>query len=246
MVQLRRLLAICLVPALLGSCGEGAADETVTVFAAASLTDVFRALADEFEAGGGPAVTFNFGGSSSLREQILAGAPVDVFASANPENMELLEGAGLVAQPEVFASNQLAIAVAPGNPADIRGLADFAEPSLLLGLCAVEVPCGAFARASLEAADVDPTIDTEEPDVRSLLTKIAAGELDAGVVYETDIRAASDVEGIEIPDPQNVSASYSIAVTTSGSSPDLAESFVAFVRGDAGQEILARFGFGPP
>jgi molybdate transport system substrate-binding protein len=228
---------------------SGPTQSTVLVSAAASLTDAFAEIKVAFEAATpGEAVSLNLGGSSSLREQILGGAPVDVFASANASNMDQLVAAGLVAgQPQVFARNRLEIAVPPGNPARITGLEDFARPELLLGLCAEGVPCGDFARQALEKAGVIPEIDTNEPDVRALLTKVEAGELDAGITYVTDVSSTQGrIQGIDIPDDSNVVAKYPIAALVHAPNPQGAREFVDFVLSAQGQAILARYGFAAP
>lgn len=224
--------------------GEGLAG-TLTVFAAASLTDAMSDVAAAFEdTHPDVEVELNFGPSSGLREQILAGAPADVFASANAANMDQVVEAGIVVEPVVFARNRLAIAVPAGNPVGITGLADFANSELFLGLCAEEVPCGSFARAALAAAGIEPALDTNAADVRALLTQIATGDLDAGIVYRTDVAAADDdVEGIEIPTSDNIVARYLIAPLTDRDDPALAEAFVTFVLSDIGQAILTSFGF---
>jgi molybdate transport system substrate-binding protein len=193
-------------------------------------------------------VILNFAGSSALREQILEGAPADVFASANASNMERVVAAGLTAGPvRVFATNRLAIAVPAGNPARVSGLQDFGRAELLLGLCAEQVPCGELARTALSRAGVTPVVDTEEPDVRALLTKIEAGELDAGITYLTDVVAAgAAVEAIEIPDSANPVADYPIAVLTEGRSQQIAAEFVDFVMSEEGRRILTSYGFGTP
>jgi molybdate transport system substrate-binding protein len=192
-------------------------------------------------------VEFNFGASSALREQILAGAPADVFASANPSNMDRVVDGGLANDPEDFMTNVLELAVPAGNEAGVTGLDDFANADLLIGLCAEEVPCGEFGREALANAGVTPSIDTDEPDVRSLLTKIEAGDLDAGIVYATDVLAAGDtVEGVEIPAEANVVATYPIAALTDAANPDTADAFVEFVLSDEGQEILQSYGFDSP
>jgi molybdate transport system substrate-binding protein len=228
--------------------GEGASDleGTVTVFAAASLTDAFDEMVAAFEEAN-PAVTVeaNYGASSGLREQILAGAPADVFASANLSNMDQVVEAGAVeGEPETFARNVLEIVVPAGNPAEVTGLADFRDDDLLVGLCAAQVPCGQFGREALAKAGVTPAIDTDEPDVRSLLTKVQSGDLDAGIVYRTDVLAAGDaVEGIAIPDDDNVVADYPIAALADAGNPRAAEAFVELVVSDEGQEILQSYGF---
>lgn len=219
------------------------------VFAAASLTDAFAQVASVFEAANpGVDVQLNLAGSSALREQVLQGAPGDVFASANPSTMEQVVEAGEVqGDPQVFVRNRLQIVVPAGNPGEVAGLADFATAELLIGLCAQGVPCGDFARESLAKADVEASIDTNEPDVRALLTKIGADELDAGIVYVTDVAAAGDrVEGIDIAAAHNVVAVYPIAVLARAPNPAGAEAFVTFVFSDQGQAILASYGFVAP
>jgi len=231
-----------------GGCGgssSGPADGPVLVSAAASLTDAFGALETAFEATQpGIDVVLNLGGSSALREQILAGAPADVFAPANVANMDRVVADGaVVGDPEIFARNRLEIAVPPGNPAGVTGLADFAREDLLIGLCAPGVPCGDYGREALAKADVD----TEEPNVRALLTKIEVGELDAGIVYVTDVAAAGGtVDGIEIPDDVNVFAEYPIAVLSDAPNPIGAAAFTTFVLSDRGGEILSGYGFDRP
>jgi molybdate transport system substrate-binding protein len=258
----RRLLgvALCLALGAAAACGsdddsdaagpsttaaEPGLEGTITVFAAASLTDAFGEAADEFMAAHpDTTVELNLAASSALREQILAGAPGDVFASANADNMDQVVEAGAAEDPEVLARNALEIVVPAGNPARVDGLDDFADPDLLVGLCAAEVPCGAFAREALANAGVTPDQDTDEPDVRSLLTKVAEGELDAGIVYRSDVLAAgATVEGIAIPEEVNVIAEYPIATLTASGAPDVADAFVEYLIGDEGQAILTSWGF---
>ncbi|MFP4074843.1 MAG: molybdate ABC transporter substrate-binding protein [Actinomycetota bacterium] len=244
-----RIVLVLVVGLLISGCSGSDDRQVLLVSAAASLTDAFGAVEEAFEAARPDVdVVLNLAGSSSLREQILGGAPADVFASANMENMEQVLTAGLVAgEPRVFARNQLQIAVPPGNPAGISGLADFADESLFLGLCATGVPCGDLARAALASAGVDPAVDTNEPDVRSLLTKIEAGELDAGITYMTDVFSSEGkVEGIDIPDDVNVDASYPIAVLSGAPRPEIADEFVGFLLSAEGQEIMSGFGFSSP
>lgn len=233
---------------LLSGCGAesrpGGRDEIV-VSAAASLAEAFGEIEDEFErANPDVDVVLNTGGSSALREQILAGVAADVFASANAANMDQVVSAGDVeGEPKLLATNSLEIGVPAGNPAGVTGISDFSRDDLFIGLCAVEVPCGSFAREALERSGVDPAIDTEEPDVRALLTKLEVGELDAGIVYVTDVIASPMVDGIAIPAEFNVAADYFIAVLGRSRHPRLAEDFVEFALSDAGQAILAGFGF---
>lgn len=245
-----RIAVVVLMVATLSGCGARAGSEDqLLVSAAASLTDAFTAIEGVFEeANPGVDVVLNLAGSSALREQILAGAPAAVFASANVSNMSRVASAGeTVGDPRIFARNRLQIAVPAGNPAGVENLDDFADESLFIGLCAEDVPCGDLARRALDAAGVTPSIDTNEPDVRSLLTKVGAGELDAGIVYVTDV-VASDVaiEGIDIPEGINVVASYSIAVLSGAADRETAGAFIDFVLSEEGQSLLTRFGFDSP
>lgn len=246
-----RSIALVAMLACVAATGCGRSDRSgdeLVVFAAASLTDAFDELGSAFEdAHPGVEVTFSFAGSSAVREQVLAGAPADVVAVASARDMDQLVAAGVSSTPVDIARNRLEIAVPAGNEAGVVGLDDFGDESLLIGLCAEEVPCGALGRTVLADAGVTATIDTNEPDVRSLLTKIEAGELDAGLVYRTDVLAAGDrVEGIEIPDDVDVATTYPIAVLDGARHPDLAESFVDLVLSDRGQDVLASHGFERP
>jgi molybdate transport system substrate-binding protein len=150
-------------------------------------------------------------------------------------------------EPEIFVTNLLQIAVPTGNPAGVTGLQDFARDELLIGLCAEDVPCGEFGREALASAGVTPAIDTNETDVRALLTKIEAGELDAGITYVTDVMSTGGtVEGIEIPEENNVVAEYPIAALAAAPNPEAAAAFVEFVLSDDGQAILKGYGFSSP
>lgn len=227
---------------------EGTLSGTVTVFAAASLTESFQAIADAFTAEHpGVEVTFNFGGSSGLATQIVEGAPVDVFAAASPATMTTVTDAGLATDAHDFATNTLEIAVPTDNPGGVTGLADFANPDLAIALCAAEVPCGAAAARALDAAGIVASVDTYEQDVKAVLTKVELGEVDAGLVYRTDVLAAgAKVKGIEFPEAAGAIARYPIAALTASANPDAAAAFVAFVLSDAGQQILREAGFGAP
>lgn len=239
----KSILSVLLSVAVLPACSADRA-ETIVVGAAASLTDAFDEIAAAFEAANpGVDVELTFAGSSSLREQILDGAPLDVFASANLETMQSVVEAGRVTggAAQEFTSNSLTIVVPPGNRGAVTSLEDFARPGLLIGLCAEAVPCGDFARQALDRAGVTPSVDTDEPDVRALLTKVSLGELDAGIVYRTDVTSA-DVESVAIPEQFDVTAHYAIASIEDGSPH--AGAFVAFVLSDEGQAILERHGFG--
>lgn len=219
----------------------------VLVSAAASLSDAFTDMERAFEMDNpGVDVVLNLAGSSSLREQILEGAPADVFASANLAIMDQVVEAGEAGDAQIFTRNLLQIAVPSGNPAGVTGLDDFANESLMIGLCVEGVPCGDFARQALARAGVDPVVDTNEPDVRALLTKIEQGELDAGIVYVTDVLSTDAVDGVDIPGEVNVVAKYPIAVLTNATDPEQADAFVAFVLSDRGRAILSDHGFVVP
>jgi molybdate transport system substrate-binding protein len=227
----------------------GEVEGTVTVLAAASLTDAFGVVAAGFERANPQAtVELSFDGSSALRDQITAGSPADVFASASGSVMDdVVEAGANDGEPQPFATNTLQIVVPAGNPAGVEGLAAFGDDSLLVGLCAEEVPCGDVGRQVLENAGVSPAQDTDEPDVRSLLDKVAAGELDVGLVYETDVLSAGDeVEGIDVPDDDNVVATYPIVALAGAPNPDGAAAFVDYVLSDEGQAVLEEYAFGKP
>ncbi len=244
------VLSVLVVGALVAACGqsEDGGDEEVLVSAASSLTSAFTEMEAAFEASHpGLDVVLNFGSSSLLREQILGGAPVDVFASASTEIMGEVAAAGrLAGDIEVFALNRVQIAVPAGNPGEVIGLASFAERDLLIGLCAEGVPCGDLGRSALEMADVKPRIDTEEPNARSLLVKLEAGELDAGITYETDVISSESVEGLEMPEDVDVVAEYSIAALGNGSQTVGAAELVSYVLSAEGRAILVDHGFVVP
>lgn len=239
--------------AALVACGGGPPEDAgsgeLVVSAAASLTDAFGAVEAAFEASRPDVdVVLNLASSATLRVQILEGAPVDVYASADTANMARVVAAGLTAgEPVVFARNRLRIVVPAGNPAGVADLADLAREELLIGLCAEEVPCGAHARRALRRAGVEPAVDSREPDVRALLTKVAEGELDAGIVYATDVVSAGDaVQGSELPTRARVVARYPIAVLRDAPRPEAARAFVAFVLSEEGRSILRDHGFEAP
>ncbi len=252
---MRRGGVVLVALAMAGTACGGDDDGAIDVFAAASLTDAFREIAAAFEtAHPGAEVRLNTAGSSALATQIGDGAPADVFASANELQMDVaVETGRTLGSPAIFATNTLTIAVPRGNPAGITGLADLGDDSLLIGLCAPVVPCGSAAATVLEAAGVVAAPDTEEPDVRSLLAKVVAGDLDAGLVYVTDAATAGDdVETMEIPASVNVAVAYPIVAIADldGGAENrpgrvASDSFIAFVLSDAAQRILASFGFGP-
>ncbi|MGY1811360.1 molybdate ABC transporter substrate-binding protein [Blastococcus sp. SYSU D00820] len=230
------------------SAGSGGPSGTLTVFAAASLTDVFTDLGERLETDHpGLDVRFNFAGSSALATQITQGAPADVFASANQSQMTVVTDAGLAEDPQVFTANVLEIAVPAGNPAGVTGLADFAREELALAVCAAEVPCGAAADDVFAAAGVTPRPDTLEEDVRAALTKVELGEVDAALVYATDVTAAGDaVEGIPFPEAEDAVNEYPMCTLAEAPNPAAARAFVDLVRSGEGQEALAAAGFRAP
>jgi molybdate transport system substrate-binding protein len=222
---------------------------SITVSAAASLTEAFKRLGADFRRRYPKAsVAFNFDASSTLATQIQQGAPADVFASADLTNMDRLVRARLVAgRPVVFAQNLLELAVAPGNPRRIRSLADTRKPGVTLVLCAPQVPCGAFARQAYQRAGLQLGSVPTGLNVKDTLSKVTLGEADAAVVYVTDVRAAGGkVTGVPIPPAQNVRAVYPIGVVRGTAHPAAATAFVAYVRSRAGAATLRRFGFLAP
>jgi molybdate transport system substrate-binding protein len=243
-------VALIAAVALASACaGDDSGGRDLHVFAAASLAGAFSEIATAFEAAhAGVDVVINVAGSSALVTQITEGAPADVFAAADVANMvRLAEAGGVAGEPLVFATNRAEIVVAPGNPLSIEGVAALADPALLLVTCAPEVPCGAYAADVFARAGVAAQPDSLEQNVGAVMTKVVAGEADAGVVYATDVVAAGDTaEGVPIPPEHNVVAEYPIAVTSATEQPELARAFVDFVAGPEGQATLASHGFGAP
>ncbi|MEU6136947.1 molybdate ABC transporter substrate-binding protein [Nocardioides sp. NPDC047086] len=229
-----------------GSSSEGTQEQELTVFAAASLTDTFTELAEEFEKDHpGAKVTTSFGGSSDLVAQIEDGAPADVFASADTKNMDKL--GDLATDPQDFASNTLEIATPPGNPAKIKAFQDLAKDGTKVVVCAVEVPCGnATAQMETETGvDIKPV--SEEQSVSDVLAKVTSGDADAGLVYVTDVTAAGDtVTGVEFEESDQVVNTYPISALDGADDADLAQEFVDLVLSEAGQKVLSDAGFGQP
>ena len=224
------------------------ASGTVTVFAAASLTEVFERIAEDVEEQHPElTVVVSFGASSALASQIVAGAPADVFAAASPATMRTVTDAGEARDPRVFARNRLQIAVPAGNPGGVTGLADLADPELTIALCAEAVPCGAAARTALDAAGLDAAPDTLEQDARAALAKVRLGEVDAALVYRTDVLSADDeVEGIAFPGADHAVNDYSVVQVASTRNGAAAAAFVEHVLSPDGQQILADAGFDAP
>jgi molybdate transport system substrate-binding protein len=229
--------------------GGGEQTRAVTVFAAASLTAALQSMGSAV-GGANPRLQaeFNFAGSSTLVAQIREGAPADVFASADQPNMQKLADGGLLSgSPRVFATNRLEIVVPAGNPKGITGLRDLARPGLTVVLCGPAVPCGRYASEALQGAGVGVVPASQETDVKAVVSKVALGEADAGIVYVTDVKSGGvKVQGIVIPTNQNVVAAYPIAVVKATHNRGAAQAFVDFVLSPEGQRILASFGFGAP
>jgi molybdate transport system substrate-binding protein len=254
MLRTRTRLAAVLAAAALGlaACGGGGSGGSggqspaeIKVFAAASLTAAFTELGRRYTAAQGTKVTFNFAGSQALATQIGQGAPADVFASADLDNMAKVKD--LVGTPQSFASNRLAIVVEQGNPRGIRTLDDLAGGDVKVVLAAGEVPAGRYAKQVLDRAGVKVTPVSQEDNVKAVVAKVSLGEADAGIVYVTDVAAGgARVEGVDIPREQNVVATYPIATVKAGKAQDAAQAFMDLVLSGQGQQVLHRYGFLPP
>ena len=221
----------------------------VVVFAASSLTEAFTEMATAFEVGNPDAhITFNFAGSGDLVTQIGQGAPADIFASADDANMEKLTDAGeAVGDPVSIAKNTMEIITEKGNPKGIATVADLAKPDTIVVLCADTVPCGKSAAAVLKNAGVTLTPKSLEDKVKGVVTKVSAGEADAGIVYVSDVAAAGETTtGVEIPADINVINNYPVTLTKEATNPDAATAFMAFMASASGQAILAKYGFLAP
>ena len=227
---------------------SAAASGSITVFAAASLTGTFTDLGKQFEAANpGVTVTFSFAASSALATQINSGAPADVFASASTKNMDQVVAAGGASDPQNFAKNVMEIAVPPTNPGKVTGVDSLANTSVKTAVCQPQVPCGVVAAQVFKNAGVTVKPVTLEPDVKSVLSKVQLGEVDAGMVYVTDVQAAGDkVKGVEIPDDVNASTNYPIAPLTKSANSATAKAFVEYVLSPAGEKVLAAAGFQAP
>lgn len=261
---MKYLLSFMLIVAVtITACGSpapttGSEPVTLTVFAAASLTDAFTEIGAAFEtAHPGVTVTFNFAGSQALRTQIEEGAPVDVFASANTKEMDTLISNGFVEQgaPLLFLTNKLVVILPADNPAGIASLEDLAKPGTKLVFAAEEVPVGNYSRQALGlmnatyGADfkdkVIANIVSNEDNVKQVLAKVQLGEADAGIVYTSDAVAAPELQNIEIPVEMNVFAKYPIATLNESANIEVAEAFIVYVLSEEGQAVLAKWGFGP-
>ncbi|MFI8081237.1 molybdate ABC transporter substrate-binding protein [Kitasatospora sp. NPDC086009] len=231
------------------STGAARVSGPITVFAAASLKETFTDLGKTFEAANpGAKVTFNFGGSSSLATSINSGAPADVFAAASPATMKTVTDAGgATGEPKTFVRNTLTIAVPKGNPKHVAGLNDLTAPGVKVALCAKEVPCGAAALTALKAADVNLTPVTLEQDVKGALTKVELGEVDASLVYRTDVKAdAAKIDGVDFPEAARAVNDYPIAALAKAPNKDGAAAFVAYIQSPEAQQVLTAAGFQAP
>jgi molybdate transport system substrate-binding protein len=250
-----RFFLVAVAAPLLTACGNSSPSPSTTalrgtawVFAAASLTDSFKALGTAFQtAHSGTTIQFNLAGTPTLVTQIEQGASADVFASADTTNMDKLKADGFAGgQPHVFAHNKLEIVVAAGNPRGIAGLADLAKPGVIYITAAATVPAGKYALQILASAGVKVTPKSLETDVKSVVSKIELGEADAGIVYATDVKAAgSKVTGVPIPDSVNAIATYPIVAVKGARNSALANAFIAYVLSAEGQATLQSFGFLP-
>ncbi|HEX4697748.1 MAG TPA: molybdate ABC transporter substrate-binding protein [Actinomycetes bacterium] len=235
-------------PAASGTSNTGLTG-TITVLAASSLTESFTALGKTLEAQHpGTKVQFSFAASSELATQITGGAPADVFASASPATMQQVSDDGDAAgTPKVFVRNTLEIAVPSGNPAGVTGLRDFANKKLTIALCAPQVPCGAAATTVFRLAGITPHPDTLESDVKATLAKVTLGEVDAALVYKTDVKAAGGkVQGLDFPESAKAVNDYPIVVLKNAPNPKAGAAFVALVESPQGQKVLSDAGFQLP
>lgn len=254
MSSARVLVVLAALAALvLTACGTSSGQQapparTLTVSAAASLTDVYTGLEPQFEqANPGTEVRFNFGGSDTLAQQVVQGAPADVLATASTRTMQTAQQAGRIdGEPLSFATNKLQIAVPLGNPKGITGLASLVGPQVTEAVCAPAVPCGAATEAAERAAGVTLDPVSEEPDVRSVLQRVSTRNVDAGLVYLTDVRAtAGQLEGIDFPQAAAPGAAqnYLVGVVAGSPNADLARRWIAYVTGPEGDATMAEAGF---
>lgn len=245
---------------LLAGCGGGGAApaapasaapeaRTLTVFAAASLKDTFTELGKRFETDNpGVKVTFSFAGSSDLAQQIVSGAPADVFAAASDATMKTVTDASLTAAaPKIFVTNVLQIAVGKGNPKGIKAFADLAKPDLKVVVCAPQVPCGAAEQKVEKATGVTLKPVSQESDVKSVLSKVASGDADAGLVYVTDVASSKGtVDGVDFTESAQAKTNYPIAVVKNAKQAELGNAFITLVNSEIGKKTLGAVGFGTP
>ena len=230
------------------STSSSSSGGTITVFAAASLMETFTQIGKQFEAAHkGDTVKFSFGPSSGLATEITGGAPADVFASASPATMDVVVKAGDAASPQTFAKNFMEVAVPPNNPANVTSVTDLAKSSVKVALCQPQVPCGAVAAEVFKNAAITVKPVTLQADVDSVLTQVELGNVDAGMVYVTNVLSAgSKVKGITIPASDNASTVYPIATIKGSKHTSEAQAFMNYVLSSAGQQVLAAAGFEKP
>ncbi len=230
------------------SSSPAAATGTITVFAASSLKESFTQLGKQFEAAHpGDTVNFSFGASSTLATQITSGAPADVFASASTKNMDQVVTAGDASGPQNFAKNIMEVAIPPSNPGHVTSVTDLAKSPVKVALCQPAVPCGVVAAKVFKNAGITVKPVTLQPDVKSVLTQVELGNVDAGVVYVTDVMAAgAKVKGVTIPAGDEASTVYPIATISNSKYQSIAQAFVAYVLSSAGQQVLTAAGFEKP
>jgi molybdate transport system substrate-binding protein len=230
------------------SSGSSASKGSITVFAAASLQGSFTQIGKQFQAAHpGDTVKFSFGPSSGLATQVTSGAPADVFASAAPANMQDVVSAGDASNPQNFAKNTMEVAVPPNNPGNVSAVTDLAKKSVKVALCQPQVPCGVVAAEVFKNAGITVKPVTLQPDVKSVLTQVETGNVDAGMVYVTDVMAAgSKVNGVDISASDNASTLYPIATISDSKHTSIAQAFVTYVLSPAGQKVLTAAGFEKP
>jgi len=243
------LVSVTLVGTMIfaaGAQGKTVKKSTLTVFGAASLSQVLPELGKAFKAKyPGLKFTFSFAGSSTLAAQIVAGAPADLFFAAGPAPMAVVRNANsLNGSPRNFASNSLVLVVSKVNPAGISALADLAKPGVKFVICAPQVPCGSASAKVLALAKISAQPVSLENDVKSVLTKISLGEADAGLVYRTD--KSSGVTQIEFPESQKAINKYPVAIIAGSKEAKISRAFIDFVLSPPGQAILQKIGFGRP
>lgn len=237
-----------------GATSSGAIEGQVTILAAASLNGVMPLVEEMLEEENpGLTVTTSFGPSSALAQQVVAGAPADVIVTASAATLQTVVDAGETAgDPVLVARNSLEIATPPGNPAGVATLEDLSDPEIKLALCAPEVPCGAAASELLERAGVEATPVTLGRDVTATLTLVRLGEVDAALVYRTDVIGAGDaVTGVEVPIVEGdgageVVTDYPAAVLQASRNPEAARAVVDLLASAAGQKVLREAGFTAP
>jgi molybdate transport system substrate-binding protein len=241
---LRRLGAAIALAVVLTACGgsSDAGSEPVTVFAASSLTEVFQAIDPDAE--------YNFAGSDDLATQIKEGASPDVYAAASPKYPDELFAAGLIEQPQIFATNKLVLVVPNENPAGIHSVGDLGQDGVKLVVGAEGVPIGDYTRKVLEnmgASNVLENVVSEEDDVKGVVSKVSLGEADAGFVYATDVKPVADkVTAIELPHEAQAKVEYPIGVVKGTDGEEAARAFVELVLGPKGRQALGQAGFGLP